>query len=57
MSATHDTGVIELHELQSILQERSHRKAVQRAVEVIARLVPSCSVSLLTISATGSAAV
>jgi len=47
------TGVIELHELQSILQERSHRKAVQRAVEVIAHLVPSCSVMLLRISPQG----
>jgi len=53
MSATHATGVIELYELQSILQERSHRKAVQRAVEVIARLVPSCSVTLMTISPRG----
>src|SRR5664279_6444641 len=49
MSAIHATGVLELYELQSILQERSHRKAVQRAVEVIARLVPSCSVTLMTI--------
>jgi diguanylate cyclase (GGDEF)-like protein len=53
MSAIHATGVIELYELQSILQERSHRKAVQRAVEVIARLVPSCSVTLMTISPRG----
>jgi diguanylate cyclase (GGDEF)-like protein len=53
MSAVRSTGVIELHELQSILQERSHRKAVQRAVEVIAHLVPSCSVSLMTISLRG----
>ena len=53
MSATHATGVIELYELQSILQERSHRKAVQRAVEVIAHLVPSCSVTLMTISPRG----
>jgi diguanylate cyclase (GGDEF)-like protein len=53
MSAAHGTGVIELHELQSILQERSHRKAVQRAVEVIAHLVPSCSVTLMTISLRG----
>jgi diguanylate cyclase (GGDEF)-like protein len=53
MSATHATGVIELYELQSILQERSHRKAVQRAVEVIARLVPSCSVTLMTINSRG----
>src|SRR5450756_2193576 len=53
MSATRATGVIELYELQSILQERSHRKAVQRAVEVIARLVPSCSVTLMTISLRG----
>jgi diguanylate cyclase (GGDEF)-like protein len=49
MSTTRATGVIELYELQSILQERSHRKAVQRAVEVIAHLVPSCSVTLMTI--------
>ena len=53
MSAATGTGVIELHELQSILQERSHRKAVQRAVEVIAHLVPSCSVTLLRISPQG----
>ena len=53
MSAAHGTGVIELHELQSILQERSHRKAVQRAVEVIAHLVPSCSVTLMTIGLAG----
>jgi GAF domain-containing protein len=49
MSAASRVSVIELHELQSILQERSYRKAVQRAVEVIAHLVPSCSVSLLRI--------
>ena len=53
MSAATGTGVIELHELQSILQERSHRKAVQRAVEVIVHLVPSCSVTLLRISPQG----
>jgi len=53
MSATHATGVIELYELQSILQERSYRKAVQRSVEVIARLVPSCSVTLMTINSRG----
>src|SRR5450759_3965009 len=53
MSATQGTGVIEVYELQSILQERSHRKAVQRAVEVIAHLVPSCSVTLMTISPRG----
>ncbi|MCX6083604.1 MAG: sensor domain-containing diguanylate cyclase [Caldiserica bacterium] len=53
MSGTRATGVIELHELQSILQERSHRKAVQRAVEAIAHLVPSCSVTLMTISLRG----
>jgi len=53
MSATQGTGVIELYELQSILQERSHRKAVQRAVAVIAHLVPSCSVTLMTISPRG----
>src|SRR5450756_397218 len=53
MSVTRGTDVIELHELQSILQERSHRKAVQRAVEVIAHLVPSCSVTLVTISPRG----
>jgi len=53
MSAAHGTGVIELHELQSILQERSRRKAVQAAVEVIAHLVPSCSVTLMTISLRG----
>ena len=53
MNAAHNTGVIELHELQSIVQERSRRKAVQRAVEVIAHLVPSCSVTLMTISQRG----
>src|SRR5664280_1828773 len=53
MSMTRGIGVIELHELQSILQERSRRKAVQRAVEVIAHLVPSCSVTLMTISSLG----
>ena len=53
MNAAPGTSVIELHELQSILQERSHRKAVQRAVEVIAQLVPSCSVTLLTLGAQG----
>jgi diguanylate cyclase (GGDEF)-like protein len=53
MSASRGTGVIELHELQSILQERSHRRAVQRAVEVIAHLVPSCSVTLMTIGLRG----
>jgi diguanylate cyclase (GGDEF)-like protein len=53
MSVAQGTGVIELHELQSILQERSHRKAVQRAVEVIAHLVPSCSVTLMTINSRG----
>lgn len=47
------TGFIELQELQSILEERSRRKAVQRAVEVIAHLVPSCSVTLMTISPRG----
>ncbi|MGB9667095.1 MAG: diguanylate cyclase [Candidatus Cryosericum sp.] len=50
---TSSTGVIELQELQSILRERSHQKAVQRAVDVIAQLVPSCSVTLMTISARG----
>ncbi|RIE10668.1 GGDEF domain-containing protein [Candidatus Cryosericum hinesii] len=53
MNVATSTGVIELHELQSILQERSHRKAVQRAVEVVAHLVPSCSVMLLRISPQG----
>ncbi|MHB8107059.1 MAG: sensor domain-containing diguanylate cyclase [Candidatus Cryosericum sp.] len=53
MNTTPDNSVIELHELQSILQERSHRKAVQRAVRVIAHLVPSCSVTLMTISPRG----
>jgi len=53
MSAARGTGVIELHELQSILQERSHQKAVQRAVEVIAHLVASCSVTLMTINSRG----
>src|SRR5450756_850395 len=53
MSATHATGVIGLYELQSILQERSHRKAVQRAVEVIGHLVPSSSVTLMTINSRG----
>ena len=53
MSATRATGVIELYELQSILQERSYRKAVQRSVEVIARLAPSCSVTLMTINSRG----
>ncbi|MFA4954886.1 MAG: sensor domain-containing diguanylate cyclase [Patescibacteria group bacterium] len=53
MSASRGSRVIELHELQSILQERSHRKAVQRAVEVIAHLVPSCSVTLMTIGLAG----
>lgn len=53
MSVARSTDVIELHELQCILQERSHRKAVQRAVEAIAHLVPSCSVSLMTISSRG----
>jgi len=53
MSAARATGVIELYELQSILQERSYRKAVQRSVEVIARLVPSCSVTLMTINSRG----
>ena len=53
MSVIHATGVLELYELQSILQEHSHRKAVQRAVEVIAQLVPSCSVTLMTISPRG----
>jgi len=53
MSATRATGVIELYELQSILQERSYRKAVQRSVEVIARLVPSCNVTLMTINSRG----
>ena len=53
MSAAHGTSVIELHELQSILQERSHRKAVQRAVEVITHLVPSCSATLMTINSRG----
>src|SRR5664280_906762 len=53
MSVTRGTGVIELHELQSILQERSHRKAVQRAVEVITHLVPSCSATLMTINSRG----
>ena len=53
MGAAQGTAVIELRELQSILQERSHRKAVQRAVEVIAHLVPSCSVTLMTINSRG----
>jgi diguanylate cyclase (GGDEF)-like protein len=53
MRATTRTSVIELHELQSVLQERSPRMAVQRAVEVIAHLVPSCSVSLLRIGVQG----
>jgi diguanylate cyclase (GGDEF)-like protein len=53
MSAAHGRAVIELRELQSILQERSHRKAVQRAVELIAHLVPSCSVTLMTINSRG----
>lgn len=53
MSAALGTSVIELHELQSILQERSHRQEVQRAVEVIAHLVPSCSVTLMTINSRG----
>lgn len=53
MNAARGTTVIELHELQSILQERSHRKAVQRSVEVIAHLVPSCSVTLMTVGLRG----
>ncbi|MCX6086380.1 MAG: GAF domain-containing protein, partial [Caldiserica bacterium] len=53
MNEPSNTGVIELHVLQGILQGRSHHKAVQRAVEVIAHLVPSCSVTLMTISACG----
>ncbi|MFZ2412938.1 MAG: sensor domain-containing diguanylate cyclase [Candidatus Cryosericum sp.] len=53
MSAAPGTSVIELHTLQTILRERSHRKAVQRAVEAIAQLVPSCSVSLLRIGPQG----
>ena len=53
MSVTRGAGTIELHELQSILQERSRRKAAQRAVEVIVHLVPSCSVTLMTISSLG----
>ena len=53
MNLTRNKSVIELHELQGILQERSHRKAVQRAVEVIAHLVPSCSVTLMTINSRG----
>ncbi len=47
------TSVIELRELQSVLREQSHHKAVQRAVELIARLVPSCSVTLMSISRRG----
>lgn len=54
VNASRDTSVIELHTLQAILQERSHRKAVQRSVEVIAQLVPSCSVSLLKIGPHGA---
>lgn len=53
MSAAHSTRVIELHELQTILQERSHRKAVQRSIELLARLVPSSSVTLMTINPQG----
>lgn len=54
VNASRDTSVIELHTLQAILQERSHRKAVQRSVQVIAQLVPSCSVSLLKIGPHGA---
>ncbi|MCE5193626.1 MAG: sensor domain-containing diguanylate cyclase [Candidatus Cryosericum sp.] len=53
MNTPANSSVIELRELKSILQERSHRKAVQRAVEVIAELVPSCSVTLITIGVRG----
>jgi diguanylate cyclase (GGDEF)-like protein len=53
MTMATNAGTIELRELQSILQERSHQKAVQRAVEVIAGLVPSCSVTLMSISPRG----
>ncbi|MDO9099315.1 MAG: sensor domain-containing diguanylate cyclase [Caldisericota bacterium] len=42
-------GVIKPEELQSILNERSYHKALQRAAEAITRAVPSSSVTLMTI--------
>ncbi|MHB8070324.1 MAG: sensor domain-containing diguanylate cyclase [Candidatus Cryosericum sp.] len=49
MSAVSCTGVIELHELQSVLQERSYRKALQRAAETISRAVLSSSITIMTV--------
>ncbi len=41
------TEAVELSELQSILQERSYHRALQRATEVIARVVPASTVSIM----------
>jgi diguanylate cyclase (GGDEF)-like protein len=42
---------VELSDLQGILQERSYRKALQRAVETIAHAAPFSSVSIMTVGA------
>ncbi|MHB8107853.1 MAG: sensor domain-containing diguanylate cyclase [Candidatus Cryosericum sp.] len=45
------THAVEFPDLQGILQERSYRKALQRAVETISRAVLSSSITILTVGA------
>ena len=52
---TRTPNAVDLAELRAILQERTRSKAVQRAVEVIARLVPSSSVTLMRVDPRGHA--
>lgn len=44
-------AVVSLPELQSILEEHSYHRALQRAVEVIARVVPSSTVTIMFLDA------
>ena len=52
---TRTPNALELAELRAILQEHTRSKAVQRAVEVTARLVPSSSVTLVSMNPRGHA--
>ncbi|MHB8071177.1 MAG: sensor domain-containing diguanylate cyclase [Candidatus Cryosericum sp.] len=49
-----DTTLIRSDELERILLETSPRVAVQRAVDVIAESIPSCSVTVMSIDADGT---
>jgi diguanylate cyclase (GGDEF)-like protein len=51
MSGNFHGREVELSDLQGILQERSYRKALQRAVETIVRATPFSSVSIMTVGA------